>query len=148
MNYNAEGGNIDEVLKNNKELFSLGFDDNQLTDYSLLAELEGLQSLEIRGFTYLDHAALASLENLVDLSINYNYDRREYNKSIGDISFLQNMQSLEYLYLNCVQNAEDLVYIQNLPNLTTLYLYNCKATDNRDAMAMLTAALPKCSIYY
>lgn len=139
---------IDHIVRNNKQLHYLSIGDTRLEDYSILLEMENLSTLYVHGVTYADYSVIGQLTNLESLDITYDYDRREYDKSIGDISFLPQMQKLQYLYLNGVNKASDLEYIKQLPNLTTLYLYNCDATNDQAAMNALIQALPNCAITY
>lgn len=139
---------IDEILRSNPQLDSLGIDDTQLADYSVLSELKNLTYLYIYGISNIDYSAIGELTELQDLVLTYNYERREYGKSIGDISFLPQMQGLQYLTLNGVNNASDFEYIMQLPNLVSLYLYNCDAVNDQAAMRALSQALPNCSISY
>lgn len=145
---NDEDTHVDRVLRNNKQLYSLGIDDTQLTDYSILAEMVNLNDLVIHGISNIDYSAVGKLTKLQSLDLSYNYDRDEYGKPIGNISFLPQMTDLQYLYLNGVTMARELKYIMQLPNLTTLYLYNCDITSNPSAMKDLTQALPNCAISY
>ncbi len=139
---------VDEIVRNNKELYYLDIDDTQLEDYSVLTELEQLERLQIYGVSNIDYEVLGELTSLVDLDISYNYERFDYRNSIDDLSFLPKLQKLEFLYLNGVNDPADLDYIAQLPNLTNLYLYECDATEDQEAMEALKMALPNCSIYY
>lgn len=139
---------IDPILRNNKQIHYLNIEDTQLEDYSVLLEMGNLNTFYVRGITYTDYSVIGQLTNLESLDITYDYDRREYGKSIGDISFLPQMQKLQFLYLNGVNKVSDLEYIKQLTNLTTLYLYNCDATNDQAAMNELIQALPNCTISY
>lgn len=139
---------IDYILRNNEQLHYLNIGDTQLEDYSVLLEMENLIDLYVHGVTYADYSVIGQLTNLESLNLTYDYDRREYGKSIGDISFLTQMQKLQYLYLNGVNKASELEYIKQLPGLITLDLYNCDATNDQAAMNALVQALPNCAISY
>lgn len=143
-----DGRTIDSIVRNNKQMYYLYIGDTQLEDYSVLLEMENLTDLSIYGVTYPDYGVIGQLTSLESLDITYDYNRDEYGKSIGDISFLPQMQNLQYLSLNGVNDVSDLEYIKQLPNLATLYLYNCDATTDRAAMNALIQALPNCAIYY
>lgn len=145
---NDGDGTIDSILRNNKQIYSLSIGDTQLEDYSVLLEMEYLSDLSIYGITYADYSVIGQLTNLQSLQLMYNYDRNEYNKSIGDISFLPQMQKLQYLDLNGVNKASELEYIKQLPGLITLHLYDCDATNDQAAMNALVQALPNCAISY
>jgi len=147
--YNNGSGTIDEVLKTNKTIEQLGIDSDQLTDYSLLSELENLLYLDIYGISGLseeDYAELSKLTGLLGLTIYQNYQMEGYNVSIPDLSFLQNMKDLQQLNLYGVNDAAQLEYIKQLPNLQYLYLYESAATRDAGAMSALTLALPNCRI--
>lgn len=139
---------VDNILRNNKQIQSLSIGDNQLEDYSILLEMDNLYDLYLYGVSYVDYSVIGQLTNLEYLEISYNYNRREYNKNIGDISFLPQMQNLQYLYLNGVNNVSDLEYIKQIPNITKLFLYNCDVTNDFASMNALSQTLPYCSISY
>lgn len=145
---NDPDAKIDDILRSNPQLGSLGIDDTQLADYSVLTELEDIEHLYIYGISNVDYTAISELTDLEGLTLSYNYERGEYNKSISNLSFLPKMQGLQSLTLNGVDNASDLVYISQLPYLTSLSLYSCNATSDQAAMKALIQALPNCSITY
>lgn len=145
---NAPDAKIDDILRSNPQLGSLGIDDTQLANYSVLTELEDIEYLHIYGISNVDYTAISELTDLESLTLSYNYERREYNTSISDLSFLSKMQGLQSLTLYGVNNASDLVYFSQLPNLTPLSLYSCNAISDQAAMKALIQALPNCSITY
>lgn len=145
---NDDSSRIDSILRRNKQIVQLVIEDTQLEDYNVLFELNNLSILQINGISYVNYAVIGQLRNLKHLFLMHNYERNEGNKVIGDISFLPQMQKLEFLYLNGVNKASDFEYIKQLPNLTTLCLYSCDATNDQEAINALVQALPNCVISY
>jgi len=151
VSLNGNNGKVDltALIKAHPEMYRLEMNDDALSDYSILQELEEITSLYILGIQNVDRDGLSKLTELTNLHITMDYDAREYNMTFTDLSFLQNMPKLENLYLNGVSEVSDLEYIKGLENLEYLYLYNSPVADNSRIMEELAAALPvNCNLRY
>lgn len=145
VSYNNGGIVLDQVLLNNPNLYSLTMDSNHLADYNTLSKLVGLSQLSIYGIEGIDYSVLAGLTNLYSLTIYRNYNMGG-STQIEDLSFLSGMKNLDSLMLYGVNDAAQLEYIKQLPNLRQLYLYDSKACNDAGAISSLMQALPNCSI--
>ena len=147
--YNKGDLFLDQVLLNNPGLFQVNIDSDKLADYGTLTKLENLQYLTLIGLEDINYEALAELTGLLSLDLERNYNNGEYNSQIKDLSFLTGMRQLESLTLSGLNDAAQLEYIKQLPNLRQLYLYDCRACNDAVAMSSLMQALPpNCSVSY
>lgn len=140
---------LDEVLAKGKMEY-LNMDDGQLTDYSSLEYCKKLRYLYIQGWDEIDRQAILRLGWLEGLSIcmdwNDQVDRDQLE--LTDLSFVSGLEKLQSLHLEGVRDAEELRHLHGLKQLTYLYLYNCKVTEDKEAMRELGSALPNCEIGY
>lgn len=88
-----------------------------LTDISPLTKLCSLEELSFNwGISYIDFSILNKIKTLKKLEIKFGM--------VEDISFLQDMQNLEYLEIMLSSQIKDISNILNLNKLETLYLYS------------------------
>ncbi|EOH99527.1 M6 family metalloprotease domain-containing protein [Enterococcus haemoperoxidus ATCC BAA-382] len=120
-----------EIFKNMENLYTLSFGsgDNKI-DFSVLSHLENLKEL-----TVLSRDAkwetLSKLPHLKKLTI------RNDNAVIKDLTFLQNMNSLEKLIIESVDDTNNFATLGGLTNLTQLSL----TIDNAEAKQLDMSAL-------
>lgn len=141
-------------LGNMNNLQFLCLNDSQITDYSMLQNSK-ITSLQIVGYENLDYSKISQLDQLTSLTItrDYNIDNWWNREGIKDISFLQNMPNLNYLYLGILQDlwSVDVDYICNLKELKTLYLYNRNEDDSQKDVEVINTIqerMPDCTIGY
>ncbi len=159
-------------LSNCKNLYNLDIEGNPVRDLSALSELdieylyitasylddlsvlqnwENMYYLSLSGCGGLDLSPLGVMKSLEDLDLSaedyssdYYWENRE---PLGDLSFLQNLEGLDRLYLQGISNYSDLSYVKSLKNLTYLYVrtLNYESIPS-DLLQELQTALPGCSI--
>ena len=140
---------LEEVLKAGKIEY-LSMEDSQLADYSVLAQCSKLRSLNIQGWDEIDRQAISRLDWLENLSIHVDWNDQVDRDSLelADLSFVSGLKRLQSLQLEGIRDAKELQNIYGLKQLSYLYLYNCKVTEDVDAMRELMEALPNCEIQY
>ena len=142
---------LDQLLQEHPHLYNLTdltIYAQQLTDYNLLTQMPNLEDLNIYGVTPADLDVIGQLTQLKNFELSINPDIEPYSTRIHDLSFLQNMMSLEDLELsNLVDDPAQLVYLYGLENLEVLYIRRCGAAEDQAAIEALRAALPDCNIF-
>lgn len=149
--------NAEDVIRAMPALQFLEIDDTSISDYRVLKELPELSDLSIYGIRGIDFSAISELEKLQYFSVSYfkaSYQNDGYLFSdtqadytaIQDLSFLDNMQNLTSLMLSNVQSTQQLEHLYGLQNLRYLNFWNSSVTNDRQAMSDLNQALPKCGI--
>jgi internalin A len=89
----------------------------ELTDLSLLAVLQGLQSLDVSGTAVTDLGSLAGLRGLQSLNLT--------NTGVPDLAPLEALQGLQSLYLFNCTGVTDLAPLEALQGLQSLNLSYC-----------------------
>lgn len=156
MSYLYINGNPSSDISDLVELqriYSLGLDVGQLKEIGILSQLHNLRDLQIYCQGSDDISKLGELNQLESLAIyyyywNYDYDERVF---IKDISYLENLTNLTYLYISGLEDLSQIDPLKKLINLQNLYLYNRNNVDKvTDAAAIqeLQQALPQCNISY
>lgn len=147
----------EDVIRAMPALQYLAIDDTNISDYRVLKELAELRNLSIDGIRGIDFSAISELEKLQYFSVSYfkaSYQNDGYlfldtqadYTAIQDLSFLDNMQNLTSLMLSNVQSTQQLEHLYGLQNLRYLTFWNSSTTNDRQAMSDLNQALPKCGI--
>jgi len=159
-------------LLNCKNLYGLYIDGNPISNLSVLEELD-LEDISVTA-TYLDDLSICgSGENLDYLQVygcggcdlteigqlsNLRYlylYARDYSQndgnakqsSLDDISFLENLTSLERLNIQGLSSYDQLSVVKSLSNLSDLYVQTLDYSSLPDNIRQdLQTALPKCSI--
>ncbi len=93
---------------------------NTVSDFSPLAGLTNLQSLNLSHISFTDISSLATLTNLTELGLSGN--------NLTDISPLANLTNLDTLSL-ANNDLTDISPLANLTGLTSLYLFDNDLTD-------------------
>ncbi|OCT14889.1 hypothetical protein A8709_12190 [Paenibacillus pectinilyticus] len=107
-----------------KNLYSLYFSNNNISDVSPIANLPKLTKLSLGGNKLKDISKLGSLPSLTNLGLNHN--------QIEEISVLSNFPNLEILSINHNQIKN----INNLNNLTKLTFLNIEENQITDISAI------------
>lgn len=147
----------EDVIRAMPALQYLAIDDTSISDYCVLKELPELSDLSIYGIRGIDFSAISELEKLRVFHVFYikaSYQNDGYlfldtqadYTAIQDLSFLDNMQNLTSLMLSNVQSTQQLEHLYGLQNLRYLNFWNSSVTNDRQAMSDLNQALPKCGI--
>lgn len=147
---NVNGNPVTDLsmLSDMQNLYYLGVDGEQLASITNFESLKGITSLDLNGWNGVDLNVLTNFPDLSSLYIyypsSYDYNNRPV---ISDLSFLEQLPHLRYLYLSGVTDSSQFEHIKPLKELTYLALYNCPAVDSDpDVLGELQAALPNCSI--
>lgn len=142
-----------EVLRGNDTLSSITLSSYQIDDYSLLASMEQLTSLDFYNLEHIDFNQLQTLTNLTNLYLHFDYDNRYLDRgdeneaeALNDLSFLSNMTNLTYLYMQGVKDSEQLQYVKKLDKLENLYIYSSEFENDDSIFEELQQALPNCNI--
>ena len=105
-------------------------------DLTALASLDNLTNLSLNSCSLSDISALAALTQLTSLSLE--------NNSITDLSALSGLRSLTALYLSGNPDIESLEPLYQLDSLTTLDIRGREITD--EELQALEDELPGCTI--
>lgn len=122
-----------------------------LDDLSVFGSWENLDFLQVYGCGGCDLTAIGQLSNLRYLYLyarDYSQnDRNSKQSPIDDISFLENLTSLEHLGIQGLSSYEQLSVVKSLSNLTDLYVETLDYSSLPDNIKQdLQSSLPKCAI--
>lgn len=154
-----DGNPIKDIsqLKSLENLRYINIDDDQVGDWSIFLDWENINDLSIEGIIDIDYSVISQMTWITQLNIYRDWDDyRDYSKTygketyIGNLSFVEPLVNLEYLYISGLQDLSEIHKLKNLSNLNYLYLYNrYEKTDNDDQeVRNLQKSLPNCTINY
>lgn len=125
-------------------LYELRLDDKNISG-DILMNLKHLESLDILGYSF-DSEAVRKLKGLTRLSLDYNGDWNN-RFQVMDLTFLESLTNLEYLYISYLSDASQLSHLYPLKNLQDLHISNIDEEKwDYSAEEKLRQQLPNCSI--
>ena len=135
------------------DLYLLGCSVQEQSDLNMLRSFAHLSDLTLFNLAGLDVSVLGELTGLDTLELRvYDYDSNYYiargGESLKDVSFLSSLKNLQGLYIYELDSYDQAEVFQSLTNLKTLLFYP-KTYRNMpvDQKAELQASLPGCNIY-
>ncbi len=104
-----------------RNLASLNLRDNRISDITYINQLKRLRDLNLRGNTISDISPLAALTNLESLNLRDN--------PITNLLPLSNLTRLRDLNLHGIPLGDNIMLLDNFPDLTSLNIRDCAVTD-------------------